>query len=91
VDKRAWQCLAGAQRAGTGAHRCSLAVVEEDESDEAVLEGCSPEHEQQRRGGTMEEKNGGGLSSSRGRRKMQEISGERGKGAVRAGVLCALL
>jgi hypothetical protein len=88
VDKRAWRCLAGAQRTGTGAHRCSLAVVEEDE---AVLEGCSPEHEQQRRGGTMEEKNGGGLSSSRGRRKMQESSGERGKGAVRAGVLCALL
>jgi hypothetical protein len=37
---------------------------EEDELDEAVLEGCSPEHEWQRRGGVTEAKNGGGLSSA---------------------------
>jgi hypothetical protein len=43
------------------AHRCKPAAVE-DEPDEAVLEGCSPEHEQQWRDGTMEAKNGGGLS-----------------------------
>jgi hypothetical protein len=48
-------------------------------------EGCSPEHERQRRCGAMEAKNGGGLSSSRGRSRALRSSGERGKGAVRAG------
>jgi hypothetical protein len=45
---------------------CSPAMVEEDESDEAVPEGCSPEHVRWRRGSATEAKNGGGLSSSRG-------------------------
>jgi hypothetical protein len=62
--------------AGARAHRFLLAVVEEDE---AVTEGCSPEHERRQRGGATEEKIGGSLSSARG------SSGERGKGAVRAG------
>jgi hypothetical protein len=52
------------RRAGARAHRCSPVVVEEDEPDEAVPEGCSTEHERQRRGGAMEVKNGGGLSST---------------------------
>jgi hypothetical protein len=39
------------------AHRCSPAAVEEDESDEAVPEGCSPVYERSRRGGAMEAKN----------------------------------
>jgi hypothetical protein len=51
-------------RMGGRARRCSPVAVEEDESDEAVLEGCSPEHKQRRRGGAMEVKNGGGLSSA---------------------------
>jgi hypothetical protein len=38
-------------------------VVEEDELDEVVPEGCSLEHEQRRRGSAMKVKNGGGLSS----------------------------
>jgi hypothetical protein len=33
------------RHAGTRAGRCSPAVVEEDEPDEAVPEGCSLEHE----------------------------------------------
>jgi hypothetical protein len=33
------------RRAGARAHRCLLAAVEEEEPDEAVQEGCSPEHE----------------------------------------------
>jgi hypothetical protein len=63
---------------GTRAHRCSLASVEEDEPDEAVLEGCSPEHDQWRRGGAMEAKNDGSLNSSRGRRG-REGARERGE------------
>jgi hypothetical protein len=53
----------GAWRAGARARQCSPTMVEEDE---AVPEGCSPEHERQRRGDAMEAKNGGGLSSPRG-------------------------
>jgi hypothetical protein len=45
VDKRARRCFGGARREGGRAHRCSPAVVEEDEPDEAMPEGCSPEHE----------------------------------------------
>jgi hypothetical protein len=56
----------GARRAGTRARQCSPAAVEEDEPDEVVPEGCSPEHERWQRGGTMEVKNDGGLSSARG-------------------------
>jgi hypothetical protein len=66
ADRRVWRRLASAQRAGARAHRCSLAAVEEDEPDEAMPEGCSPEHERQRRGGTTDAKNGGGLSSAQG-------------------------
>jgi hypothetical protein len=40
--------------------------VEEDEPDEAVQEGCSPEYERQRRGGATEAKNVSSLSSARG-------------------------
>jgi hypothetical protein len=49
ADKRARRCPAGAWRAGARAHRCSLATVEEDEPDEAVPKGSSPEHERRRR------------------------------------------
>jgi hypothetical protein len=79
TDKRVQQCLVGAWHVGAGASRCSSAVVEEDESDVAVPEGCSPEHERRRRGSATEEKNGGSLSSSRGRRKERGTSGEKGK------------
>jgi hypothetical protein len=41
-------------------------MVEEDEPDEVVPEGFSPEHERWQRGGVTEAKNDGGLSSSRG-------------------------
>jgi hypothetical protein len=41
------------------------AAVEEDETDEAVLEGCSPEHERRWRGRATEVENNGGLSSAR--------------------------
>jgi hypothetical protein len=51
------------RRVGARACQCSPAVVDEDE---AVPEGCPPEHEQQWRGGAAEAKNGGGLSSVRG-------------------------
>jgi hypothetical protein len=53
-------------RAGATAHWCSPTAVEEDEPDEAVLEGYSPEHERRRRGADVEAKNGDGLSSARG-------------------------
>jgi hypothetical protein len=66
ADKRAWRCLAGARRMGARAYRCSPAVVEEDESDGVVSEGCSPKHERRRRCGATEARNGGGLSSARG-------------------------
>jgi hypothetical protein len=69
VDKRARRLHADVRRAGVRAHQCSPEVVEEDEPDEAVLEGCSPEHELQRRGGVTEVKNGDGLRSARGRWK----------------------
>jgi hypothetical protein len=77
ADMRAWWHLAVARRAGSRARRCSLAMVEEDEMDEAVLEGCSLEHEWWQRAVATEVKNGGGLSSARGRRRGS--SGERGK------------
>jgi hypothetical protein len=51
-------------RTGTRARRCSPAAAEDDESDEAGLEGCSPEHERRQRDGTMKAKIGGGLSSA---------------------------
>jgi hypothetical protein len=50
--------------AGARAHRCSPAAVEEDELNEAVPEGCSPEHERWRRGSVTEAKNGSSLSSA---------------------------
>jgi hypothetical protein len=55
-------------------------MVEEDEPDEAVLEGCSPEHEGWQRGGATKAKNGDSLSSARVRRKARGSSRERGKG-----------
>jgi hypothetical protein len=60
-------------------------------ADEAVLEGCSQEHVPWRRRGAMEAKIRGGLSSTRVRRKARGSSGERGKGAVRAGGVHRLL
>jgi hypothetical protein len=50
ADKRARRRFAGAGRAGARARRCSPAAVEEDEPNEAVEEGCSPEHERRRDG-----------------------------------------
>jgi hypothetical protein len=79
TDKRARRRLASVRNAGARAHRCSPAAVEEDEPDEAVPEGCSPEHEWWQRGGAIEVKNCGGLSSTQGRRKVRGSSGERGK------------
>jgi hypothetical protein len=52
--------------AGARDHWCSPTVVEEDEPDEAVPEGCLLEHERRRRGDTTEAKNGDGLSLVRG-------------------------
>jgi hypothetical protein len=66
-------------RAGARAHRCSPALVEEDEPDGGVMEGCSLEHEWWQRGGVSEVKNGNGLILARGRRKAWGNSGERGK------------
>jgi hypothetical protein len=79
ADKRARRHLASARRAGARAHRCSPSVVEEDEPNEAVPEGFSPEHERWRRGGATEVKNGTCMSLARGRGKARRILGERGK------------
>jgi hypothetical protein len=69
VDKRVRRHLGGARHTGARAHWCSPTVVEEDEPDEAVPKGCSPEHERWGRGGATKMKNGSGFSSARGRRK----------------------
>jgi hypothetical protein len=63
VDRgqRAWRRLAGACRAGAGAHRCSPVT---DGEDEPVLGRCSPVTEEWQRGGAPEAMNGSGLSSS---------------------------
>jgi hypothetical protein len=79
TDKRARRRLGSMRHMGTRAHRCSPMAVEENEPDEAVPEGCSPEHEWRRRGDAMEVKNGSGLSSAGGRRKVRGSSRERGK------------
>jgi hypothetical protein len=91
ADKRAGRCLGGTQRAGTRAHWCSPAAVEEDELDDAVPEGCSPEHERWRRGGATEAKNGSGLRSSQGRRRREGARGRGENEVVRAGVARCLL
>jgi hypothetical protein len=49
MDKRVW-------RAGGRARRCSPVAVEEDEPDEAVPAGCSPEHERRLELGAREKK-----------------------------------
>jgi hypothetical protein len=64
---------------GARAHRCSPVTVEEDEPDEAVLEGCSPEHERRQRGSATEVKNGDGLSSAQVQRKVRGSSAKRGE------------
>jgi hypothetical protein len=64
VDKREWRHLAGAR-----ARQCSPKAAEEDKPDEAMPEGCSPEHEWWWRGRATEVKIGGSLSLARGRRK----------------------
>jgi hypothetical protein len=51
---------------GARAHRCSPAVVEEEEPDEAVPEGCSLDYEWRQRGSATEAKNDDGLNSVRG-------------------------
>jgi hypothetical protein len=79
TDKRARRCLGGMRHMGARARQCSPAAVEEDEPDEAVPEGCSPEHERRQRGDATEVKNSSGLSSARGRRKVRGSSRERGK------------
>jgi hypothetical protein len=48
TDKRARRRHTSVRHMGTRAHRCSPVVAEEDEMDEAVPEGCSPEHERRR-------------------------------------------
>jgi hypothetical protein len=58
------------------ARQYSPAMVEEDE---AVPEGCSPEHERRWRGGVTEAKNDDDLSSAWGQRKARGSLGERGK------------
>jgi hypothetical protein len=55
-------------------------VVEEDERDEAVPEGCSTEHKQQWRGDAMTAKSGGGLSLAQMQRRVRESSRARGIG-----------
>jgi hypothetical protein len=45
VDKRVQGCLVGARCVGGRAHQCLPATVEDEEPDEAVPKGCSPEHE----------------------------------------------
>jgi hypothetical protein len=64
VDKRVRQRRVDARRVGARPRQCSPAAMEEDESTEAVLKGCSPEHEWQWRGGTTEAENGRGMSSA---------------------------
>jgi hypothetical protein len=64
ADKRVRRRLGGAWLPGARACWCSPMTVEEDEPDEMVPEGCSPEHERRRRGGATEVKNGDDLSSA---------------------------
>jgi hypothetical protein len=49
---------------GTARPRSSLPVAREDEEDEAVPRGCSPEHGQRQRGRVIEAKSGGDSSSA---------------------------
>jgi hypothetical protein len=72
---------------GTRDHWCLPAVAEEEGQDEAMLEGCSPEHEQQRGGGVATVKSSGGLSSAREQRRVRESSGVMGKGDGCSGVV----
>jgi hypothetical protein len=72
--------LAGARHAGARGHRCSPAVVVEDEEDKAEPARGSLEHEWWQRCGTMEAESGGGSSSLREWRRVRENSGVRGKG-----------
>jgi hypothetical protein len=50
AENRVRRRLAGTQRMGARARWCSPVAVEDDEPDEVVSEGCSPEHERRRRG-----------------------------------------
>jgi hypothetical protein len=54
-------------------------VAEEDEQDEAVMEGCSLEHERRQRGDMTTAKSSGGSSSVRERRRARESLEVRGK------------
>jgi hypothetical protein len=58
-------CLADMRNAGARAHRSSPVVAKGDEGDEAVPEGCSPEHERRWRGGAMVVECSGGSFTSR--------------------------
>jgi hypothetical protein len=62
-------------------HRCSPVVAEEDEQDEAVPKGCSPEHQRRWRGDVTMAKSDGDLISAQERRRARERSRARGKGA----------
>jgi hypothetical protein len=44
TNERVQRRLSDVWRTGARAHRCSPVAAEEDEPDEAVLEGCSSEH-----------------------------------------------
>jgi hypothetical protein len=72
ADTRARWHLVGAWHAGAMALRCLPAVVDEDE---AVMQGCSLEHEQQWRGSALVKKTSGGMGESA---KSMEESGRCG-------------
>jgi hypothetical protein len=68
-------------------HGSSPAGAQQREGNMGIPAWASPGLEWRWRGGTVEVTNGGGLSSERGQQKARGSSRERGKGAVRAGVL----
>jgi hypothetical protein len=82
ADKRARLCLAGMWHAGARARWCRSVMAEEDEPDEPVSEGCSPEHEQRWRGRASAKKTGG-KSSSSGEWRRARKAWKRGGGGVR--------
>jgi hypothetical protein len=63
----AQRCLTGVQRTSARGRWCSPVVAEGNEGNEAVLEGCSTEHERQQRGSTTVVDDGGRSFTSRGR------------------------
>jgi hypothetical protein len=64
----------------TAAQSGCTAAAEEDEQNDAVMEGCSLEHKRRWRGGVTTVKGGSSSSSTQERRNVREGSVERGKG-----------